>query len=161
MGLTTTSGSSANLTLGVGTGSAVATPVLSLNTWTFVAVSYDAASDTVRFYTGGTGTSVSLLSTVPGFTAAAPDINGAGTTSSVFIGNRSTAGRAFAGYIDDTRLYDGLFAAGDASSSLDSVRLSAIPEPSTLGLIGIGMAIVLSHPRRSHSASSLMSDLES
>lgn len=41
--------------------------------------------------------------------------------------------------LDDVRVYDGLLTA----SEVEAVRASNIPEPATLGLIGVGIALVI------------------
>ncbi len=153
IGLLTTNQASADGT-SVGTGTGIQFnisgfsrfPTLSLpqNTWTFVAVSYDDSTDTVRFYTGTTATAATLVYTSTSFTQAAPDLDGAGTTSAALIGNRDNLGRAFDGSIDDVRFYTGLF---ESTAAVDAVRSSAVPEPTAAGLL-LASALMFGRRRR-------------
>jgi hypothetical protein len=111
---------------------------LSVDTWTFFAISYDGGTvDNTLFYRGTEITASSLYYT--GHASAQPivDFNGASSLSKVFIGNRQDRNRPFDGYIDDIRFYSDVLDA----TQIEGVRLSAVPEPSTgalLALVGAG-----------------------
>ncbi len=111
---------------------------LSVDTWTFFAISYDGGTvNNTLFYRGTEITASSLHTT--GHISAQPivDFNGAGSLSKVFIGNRQDRTRPFDGYIDDIRFYSDVL----DGTQIEGVRLSAIPEPTTgalLALVGAG-----------------------
>jgi len=88
---------------------------LPLNSWTFVAMSYDGTN--VSLYEGSDLTSATLIST----TAAANQTVPYGSAASLDIGNRVGRDRDFAGWIDDFRFYTG----GGDLSFVEGVRQSA------------------------------------
>jgi beta-galactosidase len=89
---------------------------LPLNTWIFVAMSYDGTN--VSLYEGSDLTPVTLISTTAATGLKVP----LGGDASLDIGNRLARDRDFAGWIDDFRFYTG---AGDLSF-VESVRQSAV-----------------------------------
>jgi hypothetical protein len=70
-----------------------------------------------------------------------------GTAASALFLNRANEQRGFDGWGDDFRFYSGAL----SSSALDGVRASAVPEPSTLSVLGMGSLAGLLTLRRRHS----------
>jgi hypothetical protein len=89
---------------------------LPLNTWLFVAMTYDGTN--VSLYEGTDSATATLVSTTP---ASGLKIS-YGNNASLNLGNRLNRDRDFAGWIDDFRFYTG---AGD-SSFVEAVRQSAV-----------------------------------
>jgi len=88
---------------------------LPLNTWIFVAMSYDGTN--VSLYEGTDVTPAALISKTTFINQIVPF----GATASLNLGNRLNRDRDFAGWIDDFRFYAG---AGDAGF-VEGVRQSA------------------------------------
>lgn len=110
--------------------------------WTFLATTWDAASGTVSFYTGGVGTPVTLLSSgnIDAGTLSDTDVAfGVG-----FTGAAPTSDTSAIGFQDDVRVY------GDVLdlAALEAARLSNVPEPtSAFALFGAAGALGLRRRR--------------
>jgi len=91
-------------------------PPLPVGGWTFIAYVYDGTN--LSLYSGSDTSSATLLGSAsyPGLTM---DFGAAGN---LYLGNRSSNGRSFQGYIDDTRFYTGTVSA----AFVENVRLSAL-----------------------------------
>ncbi|MGN6555264.1 MAG: LamG-like jellyroll fold domain-containing protein, partial [Verrucomicrobiota bacterium] len=100
-----------------GTASDSLTLVEPANQWTYMAVTWDG--QTVRYYSGSTNGSVTLLRSV---TAANGPIN-VGNTANLLLGNNGTQNRAFAGKMDNVRLYLG----AAPVETLETIRQAALP----------------------------------
>lgn len=128
---------STGITFAVDGVSAVAPITLSLNTWTFLAVTYDgtATSNNVNIYTGD-GTTLSAATTL---TANAGTT--LGTYGDLYIGaiNASDTTRNYRGLLDDAHVYGASSGAGGAlsSSALTSVMQlnDVVPEPTCVSLV--------------------------
>ena len=114
--------------------------------WTFFAVTYDGtiASNNVKFYVGGTNSAASLVGTVT-LNGGTLGINTAGLA----MGGGPT--RPMDALLDNLRIDGVTSGAGGALSlaQLETIRYSAIPEPSVLLLIAlpIGLGFVLRRKR--------------
>ncbi len=96
-------------------------PAIALNTWSFVAYTYDGIA--LRMYSGNEAAAATLVTSVNLTPAqAAPNFGAAG---SIFLGNRNDRLRGLKGFIDDMRFYNG---AGDAAF-VEAVRQSALSDP--------------------------------
>lgn len=115
-------GTSVRLSVNAGNRMSVGlTPALTLNTWSFIAYTYDGT--TLKMYAGNENTAVTNIASVALSAAnGAPNFGAAG---SMFLGNNGNLNRSFKGYIDDARFYTG---AGD-TNFLEAVRQSALPDP--------------------------------
>lgn len=133
-------GDTSKLQLNLGGTSYVSNSFLTTDQWIFFAVviNEDDGGNKIKFYSGDTLTAVTsrgvLSSTSPGL---------GDNSKKLTIGNRENAGRAFDGYLWDVRIYDEAL----SSSALETVRVSGIPEPTTLGLIFLPAGILLSRRR--------------
>jgi hypothetical protein len=92
---------------------------LPLNTWIFLAITYDGTY--VNIYEGTDTAATTLIST----TTAAGQTVDFGSTGTVCIGNRRDRGRSLDGWIDDFRFYTG---AADATF-VENVRSTAADNP--------------------------------
>ncbi len=155
------SGGNKTLSLGVNGASAVTSAATQYSgfvsaDWTFFAVTYDATSGAVQFYSGATTGSLTLstatFGTNPGTVAE--------STSNFQIGNVTiTAGlnRPFDGWMDNFRVYGSTSGTGGIldSTALTSLRdydAATVPEPSTWMLLGLGVLAVALVARRRRTA---------
>jgi hypothetical protein len=136
----------------------------SLNTWSFIALSYDGTSSagndssvqlaatgtsTIngQFYQGTDTTSVSRfdipITTVVGdATAASQGALNFGNSAILFLANRTGLQRAFDGAIDDIRIYDSVL----SSAEIENVRLQGpigVPEPTSCAIALGGIALLI------------------
>lgn len=128
---------------------------LSLNSWNYLAVTYDGSSGTnnVTFYLGSTTTSVTAATTVS-VNAGTVDASGALTLSLGNAGANFT--RPFDGLMDNVALYSGAL----NTTALEALRMEAIavPEPAAvvtllggLGAIALASGRGIRRARRSNS----------
>jgi hypothetical protein len=105
-----------------------------INTWYFLAVTYDSVAGNYLLYSGNsTASSVAqayAFSNVGSFTG-----ENFAATSSIFLGNRPNGQRAFAGLMDDVAIYNGALSLSDLQT-LHNTQLT--PEPATAALLGLG-----------------------
>ena len=99
---------------------------LPLNSWIFVAMTYDGTN--ISLYEGSDQSPATLVSLTPAAKLTVP----LGAAASLDIGNRRGLDRDFAGWIDDFRFYQG---AGDLSF-VESVRQSAAGPSGLAGVPG-------------------------
>ncbi|MBW8781693.1 MAG: PEP-CTERM sorting domain-containing protein [Verrucomicrobia bacterium] len=109
------------------------------SSWLFVSMTWDStltSGSNISVFMGNTTTSVAQAGTAFGaYTNAMTSV------TSVSIANRSDGIRGFDGLIDDVRIYDSALSSGQ----LEAIRvsgISAIPEPSTYGIVAGGLALV-------------------
>lgn len=102
--------------------------------WQFVAVSYDAATGQVSFYTGEEGGTL-LSSSTTILNGGTPYVLPTNSTS-LYLGNSVGWDRRMSGYLDDLQFY------GSVLSESDIQNLYSIPEPSTWGAFG-GIMLLL------------------
>jgi len=112
------------------------------NTWTFFAATFDSTSATpINYYLGSPVSSITSDGTLSG-TIAAPNL---GATAYDSIGNRADGTRGLPGAnLADFALYSGVL----STATIDSIRLSEAPEPSTLALVGLGLGGLIVTMRR-------------
>ena len=105
-----------------------------INTWYFLAVTYDSVAGNYLLYSGNsTASSVAqayAFSNVGSFTG-----ENFAATSSIFLGNRPNGQRAFAGLMDDVAIYNGALSLSDLQTLHDT---QLTPEPGTAALLGLG-----------------------
>lgn len=118
----------------------------SLNTWYFLAITWDgnaAANQKFTIYSGTTAAAAINVLT----TQATDSSTSFGTTDfRVSLGNAASFNRPFDGLLDNMRFY----VASDSSAAFNStqindIRVATIPEPSTallLGAVGIGFLLL-------------------
>ncbi len=99
--------------------------------WQFIAVTFDATDGTVTFYSGPS-TSETLASQAHGTKLTNPQVT---TSTLLTIGSSSDGARLLNGNIDNFAFYNSAL----NSSELNAI-FAAIPEPGTLGLLGLGVA---------------------
>ena len=120
------------------------------NAWVFFAATYDGTAalvaDRLKFYIGDTTTAVTQL-TLGTYTATA--------TSSVANGMwldiaGKNGGNTFDGLMDDIAIYGATTGSAGAlsSSTLESLRIAAVPEPTTWALLATALAVVVTLRRR-------------
>ena len=124
----------------IGTGNPTATAIfasnLPTNTWLFMGIVYDGTN--VYIYQGTDTSTAQLISTTsaPGLT----ETIGTAGTGGLYIGNRNTHQRAFAGWIDQFQFYPNY--AGSASF-VESIRKSIAPKlPGFSGIYPDGTALM-------------------
>jgi hypothetical protein len=105
--------------------------------WMFFAVSWDGAN--VTFYNGGISLAATPVNTVALATTMAVD------TQPMFIGRSSSGGGAFDGLLDDLRIYNSAL----DSTLIEAIRVTAVPEPSSAALAGLGALALACMRRRS------------
>lgn len=113
--------------------------------WHHVVMVIDRDTDTIRGYLNGSnagwlaGGSGALVDTL---------IDGSSitSTSSLLLGRRSTTGAAYAGLIDDLAIWDRALSAGEVEylymKGLQGFDAATVPEPSSIALLGIGLALL-------------------
>lgn len=116
----------------------------STNTWLFLAVTYDGSVTTgnVRFYTGRTDVAAAQLGGVGNSNAGVV----ASTGGALQIGGTPATAldRSPSAFFDDVRIYDTVLTA----TELEAVRASNIPEPASLGLVGLSLLGLMARRRR-------------
>ncbi|HEY4414861.1 MAG TPA: LamG-like jellyroll fold domain-containing protein, partial [Verrucomicrobiae bacterium] len=121
----------------IGTGNPTATAIfasnLPTNQWLFMAIVYDGTN--VFIYQGSDAASTKLIST----TAAPGLVENLGASASLYLGNRNTAQRAFAGWIDDFRFYTNY--AGSAAF-VENIRQQSAPLPTITGIYPDGSRLM-------------------
>ncbi len=138
------------LSLQVNAGAATSTASYgATGSWVFFAVTYDGtlSSNNALFYVGSTASAVSLVKT------ATLNQGALGTSGVNFgAGNMQNGfARPVDGLMDNIQLYGANSGSGGVltSSQLEVIRAVAIPEPSSLALIGLSLAgIAFAHRRR-------------
>lgn len=132
------------------------------NDWVFLAVAYDGtggvwwdpamlalygADRNLAIITGDTTTSASVAATLPfhiGDWGTSPGVAAVGSTATAFLATNGSNGSGFSGNLDDVRIYDSLLTV----SEIETVRLSAVPEPSSAAVLGAMGALALLRRRR-------------
>lgn len=124
----------------IGTGNPTATAIfasnLPTNTWLFMAIVYDGTN--VYIYQGTDTSSAQLISTTsaPGLT----ETIGASGSGGLYLGNRNTGSRAFAGWIDEFQFYPNY--AGSASF-VENIRKAIAPKiPTITGIYPDGTSLM-------------------
>jgi hypothetical protein len=115
--------------------------IAAVNTWYFLAVTYDSVGGNYLLYTGTTANSASLAYTFTGLSATGAAF---AANSSLFLANRPNQQRSFPGSMDDVNLYSGAM----TLAQLQTLQASEVPEPTSLALIGLGGAFLLGTLRR-------------
>jgi len=115
--------------------------------WTFFAVTYDASSGGVQFYSGATTGSLTLNTATFGTNPG----NVATFSTPFYVGNSSGQNRPFDGWMDNLRIYGatsgtgGILTSGDLTSLRD-YDFATVPEPDTILLFVFGaMALLFRH----------------
>jgi hypothetical protein len=123
------------------------------NEWIFVAFTADANTDVYKFYKGTTSSSVSLVTSnaIPGiegngynYPGWAPAQTAGGITDSL-VANGTALNRRLGVALDDFRIYGAVNHSSDGAlsqSELESIRLTTIPEPSTMLTVLLGAGLV-------------------
>jgi hypothetical protein len=106
--------------------------------WVFFAVTFTGGSGGT-FYGGNLNTSATQTGTYNTTLA-----NIGTNTQNLIFGNRPDGTRAFDGFLDDFRIYNQTLTAAE----IEAVRLAAIPEPSTFGLLVLGTVTLVWLRRR-------------
>lgn len=129
--------------VGVGTWDQLSGGPVSTDTWTHLALSYDAATNTKSFYVDG-----SLANTKN--TGALYSPNGTVESENLHIGSGADSGGAFffSGNIDDVSIWNTALDEATILNIKDNGVTSAIPEPTSLGLLALG-CLALVRRRRS------------
>lgn len=104
--------------------------------WQFFALSWNGTNAT--FYSGG----ISANATAAGTGALSASM--ATDSQAMFLGRSSSSAGAFKGYLDDIRVYDTAL----GLTAIDSIRLGAIPEPSSVALLGLALGALVILRRR-------------
>jgi hypothetical protein len=107
---------------------------ISLNSWYFVAVTYDATAGST-LYSGDLNDAAVSAATLSNAGGA---LNLSSATSIALL-DRFSGGRNFPGAIDDVGLYSGDL----TQSQIDAIQVSEVPEPGTLSLAGLGGVLSL------------------
>jgi len=111
----------------IGTGNPTATAIFSsnipTNKWIFMAIVYDATN--VYIYEGSDSAPATLIST----TSAPGLVENMGSSAGLYIGNRNTGQRAFAGWIDDFRFYANY---AGSQSFVENIRTTIAPKIPTI-----------------------------
>ena len=113
------------------------------STWTHLAITYDAGTDTKTLWVNG---AVSATDNVPesGPTQYAP--NGTIEMENLHIGSGQDDGANFyfSGNIDDVTIWDNVL----TQAQIQNIRDNSIPEPSVFGLFGLaGLGLILRRRR--------------
>ncbi|MBK1835111.1 LamG domain-containing protein [Roseibacillus ishigakijimensis] len=100
--------------------------------WTFVAAAYDQGNNLMRLHVGDQV-----------FTLATSFTNDSGTTT--LLGGNPSFGEYFVGDMDEVFIYDSFL----SSAQVETLRLNGVPEPSSLGLVALGLLLANSRRRQS------------
>jgi hypothetical protein len=126
---------------------AVASSVVNLNTWYHVASTFDDATNTIYIYVNGTevGTATSAGVLNQSLVAAGGGIMG--------IGGNDVGAQLLNGKIDDLAFYNTALSGSEIATIYTNglAGVSAVPEPSTYGLIGAGSLALAAFVRRRRS----------
>lgn len=107
-----------------------------LNEWIHIAATYDIANNDIVIYKNG-----EIVANGQDQTFSAPSIE---NLDSLFVGigaNNNGGGEWLHGLIDDLRVYDGLLTQAEIQA------LALVPEPASLGLLGLGGLLALRRRR--------------
>jgi hypothetical protein len=113
------------------------------NTWTHLAITYDAGTDTKTLWVDGV---LSVSDTVPqsGPTQYAP--NGTLESENLHIGSGQDDGNNFffSGNIDDVTIWDEAL----DQAAIQNIMMNSVPEPGAFGLLGLaGLSLMLRRRR--------------
>jgi hypothetical protein len=109
--------------------------------WDFYAITYDGAH--LDLYEGDSSTSATLKQTVAD-TGGTLALDGAAWLD---INNRQGGSRAFAAKYDDIQIFTSALSSADVVNAQNDIT-APIPEPATLGLLGVGSLMMLHRRRR-------------
>jgi Concanavalin A-like lectin/glucanases superfamily len=117
------------------TATAIFSSNLPTNKWLFMGIVYDGTN--VMVYQGSDTASANLISTTAAPIASHP-VN-LGGSATLYVGNRNTRQRGFAGWIDDFRVYTNY--AGSANF-VESIRQESAPLPSITSVYPNGQILL-------------------
>ncbi len=110
-----------------------------INTWYFVALTFDSTAGSYLLYTGNSTLDSAALAYT--YTGAPLWATGAafGTSSSIFVANRPNGQRSFVGSTDDINIYNGALSLSQLQGIQDA---QLVPEPGMLSFLGMALGLL-------------------